>query len=86
MTEKLHYKYKKSQAFCEQIGLVWLGDDFVRASDAEAFKLKFTQKQVDAAMRHHLWQVKFLFTPTTYPYLSRIKLAFMFLTGFTGKK
>ncbi len=80
----LHYSYEASKSFCEQIGLFWLGDDFVKQADAEAFLLKFTQAQVDAAMKHHLWQVKFLFDPKTYDWKHRFLLAAHFLFG--GKK
>lgn len=77
----LNYDYTASKAYCESIGLFWLGDDFIRAADAEAFALNFTQEQVDAAMRHHLWQVRFLFNPKTYKWKMRIALALHFLFG-----
>ena len=81
----LYYNYDKSKVFCEEIGLFWLGDNFVRAADREAKALDFTQAQVDAAMRHHLWQVRYLFCPKSYSFLGRVKLAFYFLTGIKGK-
>lgn len=77
----LNYDYSASKQYCKNIGLVWLGDDFVREADTEAFQLNFTQEQVNAAMKHHLWQVKWLFDPTHYSYFQRILLAFYFLTG-----
>lgn len=77
----MNYDYVESKAFCKSIGLVWLGDDFVRAADEEAFKLNFTQDQIDAAMRHHFWQVKFLFDPKSYKWYKRPLLAWHFLFG-----
>lgn len=77
----LNYDYTASKQYCDSIGLKWLGDDFVRYADADARTLEFTQAQVDAAMRHHMWQVKFLFDPKSYNFLTRIKLALHFLLG-----
>lgn len=82
----LHYNYEASIAFCEQIGLLWLGEEFLKDADKEAFELKFTQKQLDAAMRHHLWQTKYLFDPATYKFSGRLLLAFYFLTGIKPKQ
>lgn len=81
----LNYDYAPSRMYAESIGLVWLGDDFVKDADAEAYALFFTQDQVNAAMRHHLWQVKWLFTPSTHSCFSRIMLALYFLTGWKPK-
>jgi hypothetical protein len=81
----MNYDYSAAKAYCEKIGLVWLGDQFISEADKDAYNAGFTQEQVDVAMRHHLWQVKFLFTPKSYGYLSRIKLAFYFLTGWKPK-
>lgn len=77
----LNYDYSASKAYCAQLGLVWLGDDWVAAADREAGELYFNQSQVDAAMRHHLWQIKVLFTPSTYKWTQRVCLAFHFLFG-----
>lgn len=82
----LNYDYTRSKAYCEAIGLIWLGDAFVEAADAEAKELNFTQEQVDMAMKHHLWQVKLLFTPKNYSVIGRLKIAIYFLTGFKRKK
>lgn len=79
--KSLHYNYTSSKAYCEQIGLIWLGDDFVRNADEDAFNHGFTQEQVDIAMRHHLWQVKWLFTPKNYGFIQRIGIALYFLFG-----
>lgn len=78
----LNYDYTSSKLYCESIGLKWLGDDFVRSADSEAFSLGFTQEQVDSAMKHHLWQVRWLFTPGSYRWYQRVFLALYFLTGF----
>lgn len=75
----LYYDYTASKAYAENIGLVWLGDKFVESADKEAYSLNFTQPQVDAAMRHHLWQVKWLFTPRSYSFIQRILIALHFL-------
>lgn len=81
MTSSLHYNYLASIAYCESIGLMWLGDDFIRSADEDAYKLGFTQEQVDVAMRHHLWQVSWLFNPKTYSWFQRISIAMWFLFG-----
>lgn len=73
------YNYTNAKAYCGQIGLHWLGDDFVEGAANEAFDLGFTQIQFDAAMRQHLWQVKWLFTPSNYSLFQRILLAAHFL-------
>lgn len=78
----LNYNYEASKAYCKQIGLFWLGEIFVVPLDSEAKQLGATQDIVDAGMRHHLWQVKFLFTPSNYCWPSRLMLAFYFLTGW----
>lgn len=80
-SSNLNYDYTASKTYCTDIGLLWLGDDFVRAADAEAKKLNFTQEQVDLAMGHHLWQVKILFDPKNYGLKGRLKLALHFLFG-----
>lgn len=84
----LNYDYTNSKTYCEQIGLYWLGDDFqpLVNADAAAKAADFTQAQVDVAMMHHLYQIKLLFTPKSYKYLGRLKIAFLFLTGIDGKK
>lgn len=81
----LFYDYTISREYCSQIGLVWLGDDFVRAADTDAQMNGFTQNQVDIAMRHHLSQVRWLFVPQNYTYFQRIKLALYFLFNFSKK-
>lgn len=81
----LNYDYTASKQFCEQIGLVWLGDDFVRNADSDAYLLCFTQQQVEAAMEHHLVQVKWLFTPQNYNWKQRIAIALFFLFGWRKK-
>lgn len=83
MTVKpLHFDYAASKRYCETLGLVWLGDDFVRNADGEAWIEGFSQSQVDAAMRHHLVQVHWLFTPGNYRWHQRILIALYFLTGW----
>jgi hypothetical protein len=78
----LFFDYTASKQFCYQCGLVWLGDDFIAGADKDAWLHSFTQEQVDIAMRHHLWQVKCLFTPSFYRWYQRLLLAFFFLTGW----
>lgn len=65
--------------------MFWLGDEFVKNADAEAKALNFTQEQVDAAMRNHIWQVKWLFTAESHSWRSRVILALYFLTGWKPK-
>lgn len=78
--QPLNYSYDKAKAYSDLIGLKWLGDDFVRAADTEAKALDFTQDQVDAAMRHHLWQVRYLFSPENYGW-RRFLVAWHFAFG-----
>lgn len=82
----LHYDYTASKTYCAQIGLDWLGDDCVRNADEEAFTLEFTQTQVDAAMRNHLWQVKWLCTPKNFCWRARAVMALYWLTGWMPKR
>lgn len=82
---KLHFDYTASKEYCRQLGLVWLGDEFVINADQEAWVEGFSQSQVDAAMRHHLVQVRWLFTPQHYSFMSRILFALYFLTGWKPK-
>ena len=86
MSEPLHYDYTISKEYCRILGLVWLGDDWVRDADREAWAVGFTQGQVEVAMRHHLWQVKTLFTPRNYSFWQRILIAAYFLFGFEPKR
>lgn len=83
----LNYNYEASKAYTNQIGLKWLGDDFwgLIQMDAEALKMGLTQEQVDAGMRRHLWQVKWLFDPSSYNWVQRLAIAFYFLTGWKPK-
>lgn len=85
MNTSLHFDYSASRQYCEGIGLVWLGDDFLRNADSDAYHFGFTQEQVDVAMRHHLWQVKWLFTPSNYKWYQRLGIAFLFLFGWGEK-
>ena len=85
MGKPLHFDYTASKKFCESLGLIWLGEEWVRNADEEAWIEGFTQSQVDAAMRHHLVQVKFLFTPRNYSFRQRLAIAFYFLTGWGSK-
>lgn len=79
----LAYDYSASKAYCEQIGLVWLGDDYAGLvnADAAAKSVEMTQEQVDTMMTHHLWQIQQLFEPKNYSFLARFGIAFYFLTG-----
>lgn len=83
----LNYNYTTSKAYAEFLGLVWLGDDYwgLIAMDDAARKSGLTQEQVDEGMRHHLMQVKTLFTPSGYKWYQRIAIAFYFLTGWKPK-
>ncbi len=81
----MNYDYAASKAYCESIGPVWLGNDFLQDVDSEAFDLGFSLVQLDAALRHHLWQVSWLFNPKTYAWHQRIGLAIWFLFGYRRK-
>ena len=85
MSEPLHYDYTSSREYCESIGLIWLGDDFIRAADVDAHMYGFTQQQVDIAMKHHLWQTKFLFNRKSYSFIGRIKIGLYYLFGLGTK-
>lgn len=83
----LNFSYEASKKFCEEIGLTWMGDDYgpLIGMDVAAKQFGFTQEQVTEGMRHHLWQVKILFSPAYYNWKQRISLAFYFLTGWKLK-
>jgi len=82
----MHYDYEASKKYCTSIGLVWLGDNFILEADKDAFNAGFTQEQVDLAIRHYLWRVKYLFTPKNYSWVSRILIVVYFLTGWNVAK
>ena len=75
------YDLSPSREYCERIGLVWLGDDYLAPAMKEAFELGFTQAKFDAAMRHSMDHVKRLFTPSNYTWRQRLMLAAHFLFG-----
>lgn len=77
----LHYDYSASKARCESLGLIWFSDEYMRASDEDAYRLGMTQEQVDTAVWHALCHVKTVFTPQIYPWQQRLILAFWFLFG-----
>lgn len=77
----LNYDYSGAADYCKEIGLVWMGEDWVRDFDAHAVAHHFTQAQVDLCLHHHLLQVKHLFTPQIYNWKQRIALAVYFLLG-----
>lgn len=81
MSFSLNYDYAASKAYCESIGLAWLGDEWAQIADREAFDLGFTQEQVDCAMKHSLWHVRTLFDPKSYSWYQRIGMALHFLFG-----
>lgn len=81
----LYYDYISTRQFCQEIGLIWLGDKFVEGSDKDAWLHAFSQEQVDIAMRHHLWQVESLFSPGRYCWKNRLLMAFYFITGWKPK-
>lgn len=85
MAKPLHFDYATSKAFCIGLGLIWLGDEWVRNADEDAWVEGFTQQQVDVAMRHHLVQVKVLFNAHSYRWRQRVVLALYFLTGWRPK-
>lgn len=76
-----HYDFTASKVYCQSIGLKWLGDEWLMNADADANAHGFTQGQFDIAMRHMLWHVKTLFTPSLYGWRGRIILALHFLFG-----
>jgi len=84
--EGLYYNYDYAKSLCEELGLVWLGDEYVAIADKSAFQAGFSQHQTDVAMHHCLWHVKTLFTPSNYTFVQRLFIAFYFLTGFRLKK
>lgn len=83
----LHYDYSASKAYCEQIGLEWLGDEYGALIDADTyvFGIGLNQEQINELMRKHLWQTKTLFTPKNYKYRHRLMIALYFLTGWKPK-
>lgn len=82
----LHFDYTAAKQYCKDLGLVWLGDDWVRNADQDAWVEGFSQQQLDIALQHHLWQVKWIFTPCNYTWYQRLFLAFYFITGWAPKR
>lgn len=83
----MNYDYSNSKSYCEQIGLMWLGDDYAGLVDADnlAKSLELTQYKVDELMRQHLWQTKIVLTPKNYGFWMRVMIAVYFLTGWKPK-
>lgn len=80
----LNYNYDDAKAYCQSIGLHWLGDDYggLIDSDHVAKSQGLTQEQVNALMRCHLWQTKTVLTPKNYKFLQCIKIALYFIVGW----
>lgn len=78
--DRLHYDYTASKAYAVSIGMVWL-PGWVPNADQHFFDAGLTQSQVDAVMRLYAWNVKHLFTPSSYPWRSRVAMAFRWLIG-----
>lgn len=76
----MNYDYTASEAYCKQIGLQWLPER-VQYVDDMAKNYGFTQEQLDAAMRCHLWEVRLLFDPRSYTFLQRCLIALHYLFG-----
>lgn len=79
----LNYDYTAAKAYCQHIGLKWFGDDYAGLVDADknAKEYGLTQVQMDAVMRHHLWQVRVLFDPKNYKLKQRLLIGLYFLVG-----
>ena len=78
----MNFDWRPSMSYARSLGLIWVDfDSALVNADKEAHELGFRQDQFDAAMRHHLWQVKRLFTPQTYSWRTRLLLALHFLFG-----
>lgn len=75
------YDLTKAKWYCEYLGLVWFGDEYVAAVVRDAELHGFNQAQFDIAMWHCLWHVRTLFTPKSYKWWGRILLAGHFLFG-----
>lgn len=82
MSRPLHFDYASAKRYCEHIDLVWLGDEWLRNADNDAWAHGFTQEQMDIALQHHLWQTKWLFMPENYKWYQRWMIAFYFITGW----
>jgi hypothetical protein len=76
----LHYNYENARAYAKSVGVIfveeWLPGPDQRMADAD-----FTQEQVDTAMVEYIWQIAYLFKPTTYNWKGRLALAAHFLFG-----
>lgn len=81
----LYFDYKKSEAYCHQIGLVWLGEQYLAGGDNAAWEAGMSQDQIEAIMPYFLLHIKTLFTPQRYSFLGRLVIAFYFLTGWKLK-
>lgn len=72
------YDYSDARAYCKSLGMVFL-EEWVPAIDAVFKELGFQQYEVDRLMREYIIRVKQLFTPSAYPFKTRILLALHFL-------
>ncbi len=75
------YDLTRAKWYCEYLGLVWFGDDYVAQVVKDAAANNFTQAQFDIAMWYCLWHVRTLFSPKSYKWWGRILLAGHFLFG-----
>ena len=76
----MNYNYSGAAAYAKAIGVEFF-ESWVENFDQQAQAFGFSQAQVDIAMQHHLWHVKFLFSPKTYNFKQRLMLAGHFLFG-----
>lgn len=83
----LNYDYAPAKKYADELGLVWLGDDYIPLveMDREAKKQGLTQQQVTIGLYQHLRQIKILFNPKSYKYFQRLAIAFYFITGWKPK-
>lgn len=72
------YDLQPTVAYVNSIGMP-VDDANLAAFAIRAEEAGLSQEQFDFVMREHVWRVKHLFDPTSYPWLSRLVLSLRFL-------
>lgn len=74
------YNNQKALRYCEQLGLVF-DDEAFRQAVAMAALHDLSQEALDAAVGLHARQMALAFTPSTYRFIDRLFIAFIFIFG-----
>lgn len=75
------YDLSNTRRFCDKLGLMYFGDNYMRSFVQTAEREGLTQQQFDAAVWCSLLHTRYLLTPQNYSWTCRLALAFHFLFG-----